>query len=104
MGGGRFEPRTVTLGVNRDARFIVLSGLAEGERVVTRAAFLLDSESQLQAALEAYRGAGASSASDPGPLESLRLVTDPDPARVGENRLQVQVLDMEAKPVKDASR
>lgn len=47
---GYFEPRKVTLGPRVDDRFIVLEGLKLGERVVTSANFLIDSESQLKSA------------------------------------------------------
>lgn len=50
-GEGRYEPREVTLGVRVGKGFQVLSGLAEGDRVVVSANFLLDSESSLRAAL-----------------------------------------------------
>lgn len=49
--GGRFEPREVRLGNRVDGWYQVLSGLAEGEPVVTQANFLIDSESRLKAAL-----------------------------------------------------
>jgi Cu(I)/Ag(I) efflux system membrane fusion protein len=49
--GGRLEPREVQLGAKLGERFQVLSGLAEGDRIVTSANFLLDSESSLKAAL-----------------------------------------------------
>jgi membrane fusion protein, copper/silver efflux system len=50
-GGGRFEPRRVEPGLESEGRIAILSGLAEGETVVTTSAFLLDSESRLRAAL-----------------------------------------------------
>ena len=50
-GEGSFEPREVQLGVQVGGGFQVLSGLADGERVVTSANFLLDSESSLRSAL-----------------------------------------------------
>jgi Cu/Ag efflux protein CusF len=50
-GEGRFEPREVKLGARSAARVEVLSGLKEGESVVTRANFLIDAESNLKAAL-----------------------------------------------------
>jgi multidrug efflux pump subunit AcrA (membrane-fusion protein) len=49
--GGRFEPRRVSVGPQDAGQIAILKGLAEGERVVTTAAFLLDSESRLRAAL-----------------------------------------------------
>jgi RND family efflux transporter MFP subunit len=53
LDGGRFEPRTVVLGprAGEDA-YAVLSGLNEGERVVTSGQFMLDSESQLREAIQ----------------------------------------------------
>ncbi|MFN0087155.1 MAG: efflux RND transporter periplasmic adaptor subunit [Blastocatellia bacterium] len=48
--GGYFEPRKVRLGANADHEFIVLDGLKAGERIVTSANFLIDSESKLKAA------------------------------------------------------
>ncbi len=47
-GEGRFEPRNVTLGMESEGYFGILSGLSEGEKVVTSAQFLIDSESKLQ--------------------------------------------------------
>jgi len=57
-GNGRFEPRRVRAGWSGGGKVAVLDGLAEGERVVTTANFLLDSESRLRAAIEGF-GAGA---------------------------------------------
>jgi Cu(I)/Ag(I) efflux system membrane fusion protein len=58
-GGGRFEPRRVRLGPSSGDKVAVIDGLAGGERVVTTANFLLDSESRLRAAVEGFGGAGA---------------------------------------------
>jgi Cu(I)/Ag(I) efflux system membrane fusion protein len=53
LGGGKFAPREVMLGAKRGAEVEVVSGLAAGDQVVTRANFLVDSESQLRASLAA---------------------------------------------------
>lgn len=50
-GDGGLEPREVRVGAKVAEGVQVLGGLAEGERVVTAANFLLDSESSLKAAL-----------------------------------------------------
>ncbi len=50
-GAGTFEPREVRLGVQAGEVFEVLVGLAAGERVVTSANFLIDSESKLKEAV-----------------------------------------------------
>jgi Cu(I)/Ag(I) efflux system membrane fusion protein/cobalt-zinc-cadmium efflux system membrane fusion protein len=55
LGEGKFEPREVALGVEggtRNEQLQVLSGLESGERVVTSAQFLIDSESKLQEAIQ----------------------------------------------------
>ena len=53
LNGGRFAPRTVTLGPRSENNtYQVLSGLDEGERVVTSGQFMLDSESQLREAIQ----------------------------------------------------
>jgi Cu(I)/Ag(I) efflux system membrane fusion protein/cobalt-zinc-cadmium efflux system membrane fusion protein len=53
LGQGQFEPRTVTTGVQgANGRVQVLSGLKNGEEVVTSAQFLFDSESKLREAIQ----------------------------------------------------
>ena len=54
LGEGRYEPRTVKLGPHADGYAEVLGGLKEGERVVVKANFLIDAESNLKAALSAF--------------------------------------------------
>lgn len=51
-GDGYLEPREVKLGVKGDGIYEVLGGITEGEKVVTSANFLVDSESSLKAALQ----------------------------------------------------
>ena len=63
---GRFEPREVRLGARSENYLEVLSGLREGEPVVTSANFLIDAESNLKAAIAGFgagNAAGAGSAS-----------------------------------------
>jgi Cu(I)/Ag(I) efflux system membrane fusion protein len=50
-GGGKLEPRVVELGEQIGDHYEVKSGLAEGERVVASANFLIDAESKVQGAL-----------------------------------------------------
>lgn len=58
MGGGRFEPRQVTLGQQLGDDVVVQKGVKEGEEVVVGAHFLIDSESQLKAAIAGMGAAG----------------------------------------------
>lgn len=53
-GDGAFQPRTVKTGLSNDGYSEILEGLSEGDRVVTSAAFLIDSESNIRAALETF--------------------------------------------------
>jgi Cu(I)/Ag(I) efflux system membrane fusion protein len=60
LGEGRFQSRIVHLGARGDGRVEVREGLRAGDRVVVGANFLIDAESNLKAALQAYTtGAGA---------------------------------------------
>jgi membrane fusion protein, copper/silver efflux system len=55
-GDGRLVPTEVKLGARCGSWFELLDGLAAGDRVVTSANFLVDSESSMRAALEALTG------------------------------------------------
>lgn len=48
---GLFEPRLVEVGMRSGGRALLVSGVGEGEMVVSRANFLLDSESRLRAVI-----------------------------------------------------
>ena len=56
LGEGRLEWRTVKVGVRAGEWVEVLEGLQEGEHIVTSANFLIDSESQLKAAVGGMKG------------------------------------------------
>jgi membrane fusion protein, copper/silver efflux system len=53
-GEGLFEPRAVKLGMRGDGLIEIVDGLKAGEQVVTAANFLIDAESNLKAALQAF--------------------------------------------------
>jgi RND family efflux transporter MFP subunit len=56
LPGGKFDPRTVTLGPEAEHdQYEVVNGLRAGERIVTSGQFLLDSESQLREAIQKMR-------------------------------------------------
>jgi len=58
-GEGSFEPRDVKIGMRGDGMTEIMEGLAEGEKVVVSANFLIDAESNLKAALSALTPAKA---------------------------------------------
>ena len=53
-GEGRFEPRPVRTGTHGDDWIEILDGIKPGEQVVTGANFLIDAESNIRAALQAF--------------------------------------------------
>ena len=94
-GGGSLEPRQVEVGARVGDDYIVLKGLEVGERIATSANFLIDSESQLQAALGAFAppppGASATSGAN-APQASIELSTDPTPPQKGSNVMRVKLV------------
>jgi len=55
-GNGYFEPREVKVGSKVEGYYEVIKGLKAGERVVTSAGFLIDSESKLKEAMGGMAG------------------------------------------------
>jgi Cu(I)/Ag(I) efflux system membrane fusion protein len=51
LGGGRFQSKPVSLGIESGDRIAIRSGVEAGERIVTSAQFLIDSESNIESAL-----------------------------------------------------
>ena len=82
-GGGYLEPREIETGPRLDDHVIVFKGLQAGDRIVSSANFLVDSEAQLQAAIGSFAppppGAGAAAAMNA-------------PRRAGCHRLQIRNL------------
>jgi membrane fusion protein, copper/silver efflux system len=52
LGNGNFKPQEVKLGMSAGGFVQVLSGLAEGQTIVTSSQFLIDSESNLKEAIQ----------------------------------------------------
>ena len=123
---GKLEPREVILGVQAEGYWEVVGGLKEEERIAKSGNFLIDSESKLAAAESMMERMGGIGMGDwkmesakpmemdggtlavAGPQEKtagdlrLRLRTQPDPAKVGDNRLRIEVKDTRGQPVTDA--
>jgi Cu(I)/Ag(I) efflux system membrane fusion protein len=67
-GEGRYEPREVKVGRRADGYVEILEGIAKDEKVVVSANFLIDAESNLQAALKAFTaGDSPAAALEPKP-------------------------------------
>lgn len=95
-GGGYLQPQEVELGQQAGDEYVVLRGLKAGERIVTSANFLIDSESQLQAALGSFSppppGSGATAATNTAQA-NVELTSEPNPPRKGSNIFRVKLTD-----------
>jgi Cu(I)/Ag(I) efflux system membrane fusion protein len=76
-GEGRFSPKEVVLGPEHGQSVTILAGVRAGERVVSGATFLIDSESRLQASA-AQGAAGAAEMASAAPAE---MASAPPPPR-----------------------
>lgn len=55
LGDGKFKPQEVKLGIYSDGYYQILSGLQVGNKIVTSAQFMIDSESNLKAAISQFQ-------------------------------------------------
>lgn len=107
-GEGRLEPREIQVERRLDDQVVVASGLKPGERIVSSAGFLIDSESQLQAALGSFAPLPATPAPQPGkapsvaPKATVALTTEPSPPRKGSNTARVTLTGSDGKGVSGA--
>jgi len=105
-GSGYLEPREVQLGPQANDEYIVLRGLKAGERIVTSANFLIDSESQLQAAIGSYAspppGAGATESKNNPTTQSaaqIEFSTEPQTPQKGKNLYRVRLSSADGAPI-----
>jgi Cu(I)/Ag(I) efflux system membrane fusion protein/cobalt-zinc-cadmium efflux system membrane fusion protein len=107
-GNGSLEPREISLGARVGDLFIVDKGLDPHQRIVTSANFLIDSESQLQAASGVPAEPmqmGSHSSAPPKPAEEIKVdfASSPNPPHKGaDNLLSVNVTHANGKPVTGA--
>ncbi len=104
-GEGRFEPREVQTGMQVGEQMTITKGLQAGDPVVISSNFLIDSESQLQAAAGAFTppppGAGAAAAMN-APVVNMELATQPSPPRKGSNLFRVKLTAQSGAPITGA--
>jgi multidrug efflux pump subunit AcrA (membrane-fusion protein) len=85
LDGGKFDPRTVTLGLQAENdEYQVLSGLSEGERIVTSGQFMLDSESQLREAIQKMQEPEKASEGERVGVSSTLKATNASPPMTAE--------------------
>jgi RND family efflux transporter MFP subunit len=108
---GVFEGREVKLGAAGQDYYAVLSGLKEGESVVTQGNFLLDSQSRLASGMTGLFGGSTEFERTQEPAKpgdesgqyKITFRTQPDPLKgAAENSFHVAVHDAQGKPVSDA--
>jgi multidrug efflux pump subunit AcrA (membrane-fusion protein) len=102
-GNGYLQPVEVELGAHAGGEFVVRKGLRAGDRIVSSANFLIDSESQLQAAMGTFvpPPSGASAAAK-APSATIEVTSNPSPPHRGANRILVSLHDSSGRPVSDA--
>ncbi len=103
-GEGYLEPREIEVGQQLDDHVVVLKGLHKGERIVSSANFLVDSESQLQAAMGSFAppppGAGQAAAMNTtAERVTIEFSTDPESPHKGANTVRVKLAGSDSKPV-----
>lgn len=98
-GEGRFDPREVEIGLEVDQdSFQVLAGLEPGEKIVTSAQFMLDSESRLREAIQKMLAAGTGGAAeaetDAGTLDmdTLDMTSELDDMDMGDMNMESRSL------------
>jgi Cu(I)/Ag(I) efflux system membrane fusion protein/cobalt-zinc-cadmium efflux system membrane fusion protein len=108
-GDGYLTPVEIELGSHVGDDFIVLKGLSPGQRIVSSANFLIDSESQLQAAAGAFvpppPGVGANAAGQAAevlPESSIEFTSEPNPLVRGHNKVIVSIRDSKGGPISGA--
>ena len=104
-GDGYLTPAEIELGQHVGDQFIVLKGLAPGQQIVSSANFLIDSESQLQAAAGAFvpfpPGVGANAA-ETTPKANIEFTSDPTPLVRGHNKVIVTLRDAKGAAITGA--
>jgi RND family efflux transporter MFP subunit len=111
-GEGTLEPREIVTSARVGDEFIITNGLKANESIVTSANFLIDSESQLQAAAGAFvpppPGAGGAAVINAQGNQSaasqanVELTTEPSPPRKGSNVFRVKLSGANNAPLTGA--
>jgi Cu(I)/Ag(I) efflux system membrane fusion protein/cobalt-zinc-cadmium efflux system membrane fusion protein len=107
QGAETFEPREVQLGPQVGEDYVVLHGLNAGDKIITSANFLIDSESQLQAAMGSFAppppGAGAATAMNAAAnAAKIDFSTDPSTPHKGSSTFRVKLTGADGAPIAGA--
>jgi Cu(I)/Ag(I) efflux system membrane fusion protein/cobalt-zinc-cadmium efflux system membrane fusion protein len=106
-GQGSLEPREIQTGPQIDDSVIVLKGLQPGDRIVSSANFLVDSEAQIQSALGSFSPlpppAPSAAATPAAQSVGIDFATEPSPPRKGSNTVRVRLTGPDGKPLTGAT-
>jgi Cu(I)/Ag(I) efflux system membrane fusion protein/cobalt-zinc-cadmium efflux system membrane fusion protein len=108
-GNGSLEPKEITVGPRVGDDFVVLKGLGAHQSIVTSANFLIDSESQLQAAAGSFvppppgSGSNAPQGNTPTAAQAnIVFTTDPNPPHKGSNVFRAKLTGANGGPITGA--
>ena len=108
-GNGSLEPKEIAVGPHVGDDFVVLKGLEAHQAIVTSANFLIDSESQLQAAAGSFvppppgsGGTGTPGNQAQSTQGNIEFTTDPNPPQKGNNVFRVKLTDSKGVAVSGA--
>ena len=91
LGEGRFRSRPVTLGIESGDRVAIRSGLEAGEEVVVSGQFLIDSESNIEAALARMNSKDVEMPSGQGEMDHSQMDHgEPDESQVDHSQMEHQ--------------
>jgi len=96
---GKFDPREVTLGINADGFTQILYGVKYGERVVTSAQFLIDSESKLREATAKMIETKVDGEAEPGKMSDMSMDDIRGTASVDDRKPGITGMDMSGMEV-----
>lgn len=106
-GNGNLGPKEISVGPRVGDDFIVLKGLEAHQSIVASASFLIDSESQLQAAAGSFAppppGAGSNAINASATQVNVDFSSVPNPPNKGNNMFRVQLTGPGNTPVTGAS-
>ena len=100
LGNGKFKPVEVILGDYSDGYYQVLNGIAAGDTIVTSAQFLIDSESNLRAALSQFGGSSTDkkdttmNMKSDSKMDSKKEMKKEDNSEVKDPRIRKGVIDL----------
>lgn len=106
-GQGSLEPREIQTGPQIDDSVVVLKGLQPGDRIVSSANFLVDSEAQIQSALGSFSPlpppAPSAAGTPAAQSTNIDFATEPSPPRKGSNTVRARLTGPDGKPLTGAT-